>query len=122
MPVGVEPLPPDEVELVEVEGVDVVGLLTVELDGLLEAEDPLDWLGDTVYTADGFGRLLELELELEGLLIDEAAGLLLADPVTVLPPAGLLVLEDDGRYAEGLLAFDVDGLYADCLLPRPPRA
>ena len=47
---------------------------------------------------------------------------LLAGPVTVLPPAGLLVLEDDGRYAEGLLAFDIDGLYADCLLPRPPRA
>ena len=68
----------------------------MELDGLLEAEDPLDRLGDTVYTADGFGRLLELD--------------------------GLLVLEDDGRYAEGLLAFDVDGLYADCLLPRPPRA
>ena len=67
----------------------------------------------------------------------DTAGLLvlLAGPVTVLPPAGLLVLEDDGRYAEGLLvleddgryaegllAFDVDGLYADCLLPRPPRA
>ena len=80
----------------------------------------------------------------------DTAGLLvlLAGLVTVLPPAGLLVLEDDGRYAEGLLAFeddgryaegllvleddgryaegllvlDVDGLYADCLLPRPPRA
>ena len=54
----------------------------------------------------------------------DTAGLLvlLAGPVTVLPPAGLLVLEDDGRYAEGLLAFDVDGLYADCLLPRPPLA
>ena len=67
----------------------------------------------------------------------DTAGLLvlLAGPVTVLPPAGLLVLEDDGRYAEGLLvleedgryaegllAFDEDGLYADCLLPRPPRA
>ena len=80
----------------------------------------------------------------------DTAGLLvlLAGPVTVLPPAGLLVLEDDGRsaegllvleddgryaegllvleddgrYAEGLLAFDVDGLYADCLVPRPPRA
>ena len=60
----------------------------------------------------------------------DTAGLLLAGPVTVLPPAGLLVLEDDGRYAEGLLvleddgryaegllAFDVDGLYADCLFP-----
>ena len=65
----------------------------------------------------------------EGLLVLEddgrdTAGLLvlLAGLVTVLPPAGLLVLEDDGRYAEGLLAFDVDGLYADCLLPRPPRA
>ena len=67
----------------------------------------------------------------------DTAGLLvlLAGPVTVLPPAGLLVLEDDGRYAEGLLvleedgryadgllAFDEDGLCADCLLPRPPRA
>ena len=52
----------------------------------------------------------------------DTAGLLLAGPVTVLPPAGLLVLEDDGRYAEGLLAFDVDGLYADCLFPRPPLA
>ena len=66
----------------------------------------------------------------------DTAGLLvlLAGLVTVLPPAGLLVLEEDGRYAEGvlvleedgryaegLLAFDVDGLYADCLLPRPPR-
>ena len=67
----------------------------------------------------------------------DTAGLLvlLAGLVTVLPPAGLLVLEDDGRYAEGLLVLeddgryaegllvlDVDGLYADCLLPRPPRA
>ena len=90
MPVGVEPLPPLEVELVEVEGVDVDGLLTVELDGLLEAEDPLDWLGDTVYTADGFGRLLELD----GLFIDEAAGLLLVD---------------DGRTADGEL-IPLDGL------------
>ena len=100
MPVGVEPLPPLEVELVEVEGVDVDGLLTVELDGLLtvvldgllEVEEPLDWLGDTVYTAEGFGRLLELELE--GLLIDEAAGLLLVD---------------DGRTADGEL-IPLDGL------------
>ena len=45
-----------------------------------------------------------------------------AGPETVLPPAGLLVLEDDGRYADGLLAFDEDGLYADGLLPRPPWA
>ena len=66
----------------------------LELDGLLEAEDPLDWLGDTVYTAEGFGRLLELELELEGLLIDEAAGLLLVD---------------DGRTADGEL-IPLDGL------------
>ena len=49
----------------------------MELDGLLEAEDPLDWLGDTVYTADGFGRL---ELELAGRL-------------TVIFPAGLLTFE-----------------------------
>ena len=64
-----------------------------------------------------------------GLLVLEDDGryaegllVLLAGPETVLPPAGLLLLEDDGRYAEGLLAFDEDGLYADCLLPRPPRA
>ena len=77
---------------------DVDGRLTVIFPaGLLTL--PLDWLADVEYTADGFGRL-ELEPELEG----------------------LLVLEEDGRYAEGLLAFDVDGLYADCLLPRPPRA
>ena len=81
----------------------------MELDGLLEAEDPLDRLGDTVYTADGFGRLLELD----GLLVLEDDGRY---------AEGLLVLEDDGRYAEGLLVLDVDGLYADCLLPRPPRA
>ena len=82
MPVGVEPLPPLEVVLEEVEGVDV--------DGLLEVEEPLDWLGDTVYTADGFGRLLELD----GLFIDEAAGLLLVD---------------DGRTADGEL-IPLDGL------------
>ena len=62
--------------VVELEGlltvVELEGLLTVvELDGLLEVEEPLDWLGDTVYTAEGFGRLLELELELEGLLVDD---------------------------------------------------
>ena len=62
----------------------------MELDGLLEAEDPLDCLGDTVYTADGFGRLLELD----GLFIDEAAGLLLVD---------------DGRTADGEL-IPLDGL------------
>ena len=82
MPVGVETLPPLEVVLEEVEG--------VELDGLLTVEDPLDWLGDTVYTADGFGRLLELD----GLFIDEAAGLLLVD---------------DGRTADGEL-IPLDGL------------
>ena len=62
----------------------------LELDGLLEAEDPLDRPGDTVYTADGFGRLLELD----GLFIDEAAGLLLVD---------------DGRTADGEL-IPLDGL------------
>ena len=116
---GLAPRLPDEVELEEVEGVAVDGLLTVELDGLLEAEAPLDWLGDTVYTADGFGRLLELDglleaeappdwlgdtvytadgfgrlLELDGLFIDEAAGLLLVD---------------DGRTADGEL-IPLDGL------------
>ena len=47
-----------------------------------------------MYVADGLGRLLELELELEGLLIDEAAGLLLVN---------------DGQTADGEL-IPLDGL------------
>ena len=88
MPVGVEPLPPLEVVLEEllvvVDGrltevdadgrlVDADGRLTeVDADGrLTEVELPLDWLEDTVYTADGLGLLLELEVDADGRLVDD---------------------------------------------------
>ena len=87
MPVGVEPLPPDEVELEKVGGVadfgllvdglaprpldeDVAGRLTVVLpegrqtvEGLLTVAELPFWLPDVEYTAEGLGRLPELELE-----------------------------------------------------------